>query len=251
MKNKGPRILVIDIETSPIEAYVWGLWDQNVAVNQIMKDWKIISVAWKWVDGEPEQHDIRNQTEFSLLKRIRNILNEADIVVTQNGKKFDIKKINARLVIKHIKPASSFQQIDTRELAKKYFGFSSNSLEYLSDRLNKKYKKLKHKDFPGMELWTECLKGNKKAWKAMKEYNIFDVLATEELYKKLIPFGSPVNMGVYYDSTDAVCSCGSKDFMENGHFYGAAGKFKRYRCKKCWAPMKHKTNLFKGKFRKV
>ncbi len=252
MKNKGPKILTIDIETKPIEAYVWGMYDQNIAVNQIKSDWEIISVAWKWLDQDKVWvEDRSNQTEFSILKKIRSVLCLADIVVTQNGKKFDIKKINARFAIKRIQPASSFQQIDTRVLAKKYFGFTSNSLEYMSDKLNKKYKKLKHKEFPGMELWLECLKGNKKAWAAMREYNIFDVLATEELYKKLIPFGSPINLSVYYDSENGICACGSTDFSKNGYFYSAAGKFQRYYCKKCGSELKNKTNSFKGKMRKI
>ncbi len=252
MKNKGPKILTIDIETKPIEAYVWGLYDQNIAVNQIKSDWEIISVAWKWLDQDKVWvEDRSNQTEFSILKKIRSVLCLADIVVTQNGKKFDIKKINARFAIKKIRPASSFQQIDTRVLAKKHFGFTSNSLEYMSDKLNKMYKKLKHKDFPGMELWLECLKGNKKAWAAMCEYNIFDVLATEELYKKLIPFGNPINFNVYNGSDGSVCACGSTDFRNNGFNYSPAGKYQRFECKKCGSELKSKTNMFKGRMRKV
>ena len=102
-----------------------------------------------------------------------------------------------------------------------------------------------------MELWTECLKGNKKAWVAMREYNIFDVLATEELYKKLIPFGSPVNFSVYYEGDQAVCSCGNTKFINNGHYYTAAGKFQRRQCTACRSSIRAKTNLFKGIIRKV
>lgn len=252
MSKLGPKVLIIDIETKPIEAYVWGLYDQNIAVNQIKNDWEIISVAWKWLDSKIVTQFGRNDyTEFQILKLIRKALNAADIVVTQNGKKFDIRKINARFAIKKIRPASPFQQVDTRQLAKKNFGFTSNSLEYLSDKLNKKYKKLKHKNFPGMELWIECLKGNEKAWSAMREYNIFDVLATEELYTKLLPFGININWNVYYGAEGAVCPCGSTDFHEDGHCYTSAGKYKKYECRKCGAPLKSNRNLFKGKMRKI
>lgn len=55
----------------------------------------------------------------------------------------------------------------------------------MTDKFCKKYKKLKHKKFPGHELWKECLKGNKEAWNEMRKYNIHDVLATEELYNVL------------------------------------------------------------------
>ena len=36
MSNR-PRIGVIDIETAPIVGNVWGLYDQNVGINQIEK----------------------------------------------------------------------------------------------------------------------------------------------------------------------------------------------------------------------
>lgn len=244
-----PKILIIDIETSPIEAYVWGLWDNNVALNQITKDWKIISWAAKWLDEKKViQYDLSGGLDESdILCKLWWLLNEADIVIGQNSKQFDVKKINARFIEYKMKPPASFQQIDTRLLAKKYFGFTANSLEYMSDKLCDKYKKLKHKKFPGMELWTECLKGNKKAWKAMAEYNIFDVLATEELYKKLAPWGVGINFNVYYGDEDAQCTCGSTEFRKNGYAYSATGKFQRFECKKCGAELKSRQNLNKNK----
>ncbi len=243
-----PKILIVDIETSPIEAYVWGLYDQNVALNQIQKDWQIISWAAKWLDDKKViQRDISNNTEKEILLELWQLLHDADIVVGQNSKQFDVKKINARFIQLLLGPPSSFQQIDTRLLAKKHFGFTSNSLEYMSDKLCTKYKKLKHKKFPGMELWTECLKGNKKAWKAMAEYNIFDVLATEELYKKLAPWGVGINFNVYYGDEDARCTCGAKDFCKNGYQYTSTGKYQRFECRKCGAELKSRQNLNKNK----
>lgn len=238
-----PKILIIDIETAPMEVFAWGLYDQNIALNQIKKDWSIMSFAAKWLDKkEVIQQDISDYTELQLLSRLWILLNDADIVVGQNSKQFDIKKINARFIQHELSPPSSYQQIDTRQLAKKYFGFTSNSLEYMSDKLCKKYKKLKHKKFPGMELWTECLKGNKKAWTAMAEYNIFDVLATEELYKKLQPWDNSINFNVFYGDEGAYCPCGSTDFYKNGYTYSSRGKFQRYSCKKCLRELKTRQN---------
>lgn len=244
-----PKILIVDIETSPIEAYVWGLWDNNVALNQIVKDWRIISWAAKWLDDKKVmQYDLSGGLdEKDILCKLWWLLNDADIVIGQNSKQFDVKKINARFIQHKMKPPSSFQQIDTKLLAKKHFEFTSNSLEYMSDKLCKKYKKLKHKKFPGMELWTECLKGNQKAWKAMAEYNIFDVLATEELYKKLAPWGTGINFNVYYGDEDARCTCGSTEFHKNGYAYSSTGKFQRFYCKKCGSELRSRQNLNKNK----
>ena len=30
-----PKVLVFDIETAPMLGYVWGLWENNVALNQV------------------------------------------------------------------------------------------------------------------------------------------------------------------------------------------------------------------------
>lgn len=244
MKNKGPKVLIIDIETTPILAHVWSIWEQNVGLNQIEQDWKIMSFAAKWLDNKNViQVDMEKHSERRLLNHLHQLMDEADIVIGQNSKQFDVKKIYARFVHHDMKPPSSFQQIDTKLLAKKHFNFTSNSLEYLSDKLCKKYKKLKHKKFPGMELWTECLKGNKKAWKAMREYNIFDVLTTEELYKKLAPYDKGgVNYSLYNPQSNDTCSCGSTDFYKNGYVYLSTGKYQRYQCKKCGAEKRHWKN---------
>ena len=37
--RQGPKVLVFDIETSPIISYVWGLWNNDVGLNQIHTDW--------------------------------------------------------------------------------------------------------------------------------------------------------------------------------------------------------------------
>lgn len=243
-----PKILIVDIETSPIEAYVWGLWDNNVALNQVKKDWQIISWAAKWLDQKKiYQMDQGHDTEETLLVTLRRLLDEADIVISQNGKKFDIPKIYARFILNGIKQPSSFQQIDTRKVAKKVFGFTSNSLEYMSDKLCLKYKKLKHQKFPGMELWTECLKGNRAAWKEMRRYNKWDVLTTEELYKKLAPWDTSINFNVYYGDKDAKCSCGGTEFSKNGYMYTSVGKYQRFECKNCGAELRSRQNLNKNK----
>ena|ERR1700677_364847 len=243
-----PNILTIDIETSPIIARVWGLWDNNVALNQIVEDWKIISFAAKWLD-DPKvvQMDTEKHTEKVLVKALRALLDTADIVIGQNSKKFDIKKINAKIHEYGLKPPSSFQQIDIMQLAKKNFAFTSNKLEYVTKKFNKKYTKQTHGKFPGQELWNECLAGNKAAWKEMRKYNIYDVLATEERYKGIAPWGTGINFNAYYGDEDAVCSCGCKEFQKNGYAYTANGKYQRYYCKDCWAELRSRQNLNKNK----
>lgn len=244
----GPKTLLFDIETSPILAYVWRLWDQNVALNQIHTDWHVLSWSAKWL-GDPahktmymDQRNAKNiENDKAILKSLWKLLDEADIVITQNGRSFDQKKLNARFVIHGFQPPSSFKHIDTKVLAQKHFGFTSNKLEYMTDKLCKKYKKLKHTKFAGFEMWRQCLAGNLAAWKEMEKYNKYDVLSLEELYTKLVPWDN-VNFSVYSPGKKPVCSCGSKEFKKQGWYYTGTGKYQRYRCKKCGSETRDKTN---------
>lgn len=244
------KILVFDIETSPIISNVWGLWDQNVGLNQIKQDWHVLSWSAKWLGDPPSKIMYMDQRkakvledDTTILKGIWKLLDEADIVVTQNGKKFDQKKLNARFIIQGLQPPSSYKHIDTRQIAAKHFGFTSNKLEYLTDKLCKKYKKLKHSKFSGFELWRECMAGNLAAWKEMEKYNKYDVLSLEELYFKLIPWDTAINFNLFNDSSELSCGCGKPDYVKNGVVYTATGRYQRYRCMGCGSELRDTKNL--------
>ncbi len=256
--HKDLKVLLFDIETSPIVAYVWGLFDQNIALNQIKEDWTVLSWSAKWLGDPPskimyaDQRGVRDKkSEFRILKEIWELLDSAQVVVTQNGKRFDSKKLNARFAIHGLTAPSPYKHIDTLELAKNTFAFTSNKLEYMTDKLCVKYKKIKHEEFGGFDLWKECLAGNIKAWKVMEKYNKYDVLSLEELYTKLRAWGQPVNFNIYSGSTEAVCNCGSSQLEKRGFNHTASGKFQRYQCKGCgaWFSDKGAKNnlLSKGK----
>lgn len=231
-------MLYLDLETKPTISYTWGLFDQNVGLNQIIEDWSILAMGARWA-SDPEGHvmymDLRDSTDFTddrkIVRAVRKLLDEADVVVTQNGKAFDIKKFNARCLEHGLQPPSSFKQIDTYLVAKKHFSFTSNKLEYMSDKFCKKYKKLKHDKFPGFDLWKECLAGNKEAWDEMEKYNKHDVLSLEELHHALAAWDSSINFSLFED--DETCQCGGTDFKKNGFFYSGVGVFQRWKCTKC------------------
>jgi len=192
-----PNVLILDIETSPLVGFVWGLFDQNIPLNMLIKDWFILSFSAKWLgssESEVIYADQRNKKGKSLhndkplLVKIKKLLDKADIVITQNGISFDMKKINARLIEHGLDAPTHYKNIDTLRIAKKHFGFTSNKLEYMTKKLCTKYKKQEHSDFSGFKLWDECLKGNMKAWKSMEKYNKYDVLSLEELFLKLAKY---------------------------------------------------------------
>jgi len=235
----SPKVLLLDIETSPVLAYVWSLWKQNVGLNQIAEDWCILSFCAKWL-GNPnviyrdnsKQRNVEDDTK--LLKALWKLLDEADIVVAQNGKKFDVRKINARFLLAGMPPPSPFHIVDTLLEARKHFALTSSKLEYLTDKLCTT-KKRKHQKFPGFELWSQCLQRNPEAWEEMRLYNIDDVISLEELYLILRPWidGHP-NVANYSEPDKPSCpKCGSDDVSQKGHRHTQVGRYARYRCNGC------------------
>jgi hypothetical protein len=255
-EKKRPRILLLDIETKPLTSFVWQLWDNNVALNQIKEDWSILSWSAKWL-GEDEvfyqdnRHSKNLEDDKELLKDLWKLIDESDILVGHNIRKFDDKRISARFIANGFKSPSSYRMEDTMILAKARFGFTSNKLEYLTGKLCKKFKKLDHAKFPGFKLWDECMKGNVEAWDEMQAYNQRDVESLEELYLILKPWDKKgYNVNVFNESEEISCTCGSVEFSKNGFVYSNTGKFQRYTCKKCGAETKSKENLLSKEKRK-
>ncbi len=238
--NKA-KILTLDIETSPLQSFHWGLFDQNISLDMIKIDWTILSFSAKWFGQKKVQFfctggrgvdKVRDDKE--LVKKLWQLLDEADIVVTQNGVAFDIKKINTRMLVHGLPPYSPVKMVDTLLIAKARFGFTSNKLAFLSKVLNKT-KKSSHKKFPGFELWEQCLADNPAAWNEMRKYNSIDVIATEELYMKLRPwYDRHPHMGLFSEGSKPVCpKCGSDDLVKDGTRAIMAGVQQRYRCRDC------------------
>lgn len=244
MPTKSPKVLVLDVETSPIVAYVWSRKNINVALNQIKDDWAVIAWAAKWLDDSPsevmykDQRNAKNvKADKKLLQPLWKLLNQADIVLTQNGTSFDGPRLNARFILHGMKPPSPYRHLDTYRIARRVAQFTSNRLEYLTTHLCKKYKKLTHAKFPGMQLWKECLAGNKKAWDEMKTYNIHDVLATEELYH-ILKAWAPESMPKPYliaESTQQCGVCGSANMVSNGLRSTNKKTYRRLNCLSCGA----------------
>lgn len=249
-RYKGPKVLLLDIETSPIIASVWGIWNQDVPLNMIEKDWSILSYSAKWLgDNRMFYEDVRGQRDINddsrLLKGIWKLLDEADVIVTQNGKKFDIKKLNARFIINGMNAPSSFEHIDTKQIASKNFAFTSNKLEYMAQKLGLKQQKSKHKKFSGFELWRQCLANNREAWKEMEHYNKQDVLTLEELYLKLRGWGNGgINLNLYIEDLNFQCgTCQSTQLRKKGFRITKGGKYQRYICVDCGSQFRSRKNL--------
>ncbi len=233
VKPTLPRILSFDIETAPARGEFWGLFKQNIGINQILKDPFIICWSAKWL-GEDEilssivsPSAARDGNDGRVAYEMWRLLNEADIVVAQNGDRFDIPWVNARLLLWGMPPPIPYQTVDTLKVLKK-FKFISRKLDYISGLFFGRHKlKTEH------QLWTRCGDGDREALAEMLAYNKEDVVLLEDLYLLLRPWikGHP-NLNLFTDET--VCpACGKPDLLPiEGKFYGTkVGKYPILRCK--------------------
>jgi len=226
------KVLFVDIETAPNLAHVWGLWQQNVAPSQLIESSYMMCFAAKWL-GESrvmyysEHHDGRE----AMANAIHALLDEADVVVGYNSKRFDVPHINTMLIDEGLLPPSPYKHVDLWRAVKARFLFPTNRMDYVCQKLGIPGK-IKH---GGHSLWVRCMAGDDKAWATMRRYNRQDVKMTEALYLKLLPWipGHP-NMGLYVEEDGMLCpKCGGDHLHRRGFATTSVGKFQRFQCRFC------------------
>lgn len=239
------KLLILDIETAPTAAYVWGMWEQNVAMNQIIKPGYVLSYAAKWLGSdEVVCQSLHNSTKEDMLQGVHNFLSEADAVIHYNGKRFDIPTLNREFILMGLKPPATYKQIDLLPVIRQQFKFPHNKLDYVARALGCGGK-LKH---AGFDMWIGCMENDSDSWEQLQEYNVEDVIITEKVYYKVLPWiKNHPNVGVHNDEADACPNCGGKHLEKRGFSFTSAGKYQRFQCKDCgtWSRAK-KTMAVKG-----
>lgn len=234
-----------------MKSYTWGIWQQNISLNQIMEPTYVLCYAAKWLGDKKVLFDSVNNykgkdASKKMLKTIHKLLDEADVVCTYNGKAFDIKHLNREFLKHGMTPPSPYKQLDLLQVVKGQFKLPSNKLDYISQYIGIG-KKLSN---GGFELWPKCMAGDQKAWSVMERYNKQDTLLLEKLYYKLLPWipRHPLRF-----SSEANCpQCGSVDLQKRGTAKNKVGVYQRYICNSCgsWAKgdiiSKHIQNKYKA-----
>lgn len=224
------RTLVVDIETFPTSAYVWGLFDQNVGLSQIVQPGDILSWSAKWAgDGSIYFSGLNMATHEEMMAGLWEMLNEADEVVGWNSNSFDLKLINAAFAVLGWGPPSPYKKVDLMRTVKQHMKFVSNKLDFVSGQLGVGHK-LEHQ---GFDLWVQCMQGDRNAWKIMREYNEQDVLLTERVYERLRGW---ITTGVNRSAVELghVCpSCGGNHLQSRGTARTTTMTYKRYHCQSC------------------
>lgn len=248
------KTLFIDLETAPNLAHVWGLWNQNVSIHQLIDSGYTLCFAAKWKGNSGiEFHSIFSEGSTAMIQRAFELIEEADAVVHYNGNKFDMPTLHKEFLLKGYSPPAPYKNIDLLRTVKKAFRFPSNKLDYMTQILNLG-SKTKH---IGHELWIRCMNLDEEAWKMMEEYNIQDVLLLEKLYDRLLPWiSNHPNTLLYKDQTELPeneelqCPiCQSRRYQKRGYYYTNTCKYQRYKCSSCGHWYKTTANVYKSKLK--
>ena len=231
------KVLFFDIETAPNMSYVWGQWQQDVIDH--VREWYVLCFSYKWEDKKQthvvsiDDFDLYkkdSENDFEVVKKLWELLDEADIVIGHNSDAFDIKKANARFAYHNLGPTSHYQTVDTLKIARKYFKFNSNRLGHLGEHLGLGGKEVTG----GFQTWAGCMKGDAKAWATMKKYAKQDVDLLVDVYERLRPWATNHPNRNVIDATSHACpTCGSNKLQKRGNRRTRTMTYRQLQCLRC------------------
>lgn len=236
IKKEPAKVLLFDIETAPLITYLWRRNQKYVKDEYVIEDWYVICWSAKWLfeDGTIEAcvtpEESRNRDDERIVKKLWDLLDEADITITHNGDRFDIKHMNGRFAKYGLNMPSPYQNIDTYKAARKRLKVPSLSLDYLA-----KYFDLEQKDDTDFQLWVDCMHGDEDQLDRMQKYCTKDVKVLEDVYLQLRPFiTSHPNLGLFIQTDTKACpACGSEDLKKCGTYTTTVNMYDAYRCQDC------------------
>lgn len=233
-----PKVLFLDIETLPNTVFSWGLKvDGWLPHDNIVGERHIACAAWKWLGGSKVHVATarigKPEPDRRVLAKLHKAFEEAHAVVAHNGDFFDVPWLYTRWIALGFPPPRPIIQIDTKKLAKRYFYFNSNRLDYLGQHLG-----LGGKIKTDFDLWKRVYAGDRQALAEMVAYNKQDILLLEQVFLKLRPWvQSKLNAALFVED-EALASrtcpaCKEPKLIRNGSNWTRTGERRLYLCKAC------------------
>ena len=227
------RRLFLDIETSPIQVFVFRLNDKSnayISHKSIIKDAGIICICWKWA-GTKRVHSLTwdaKQSDKAMLKKFIPILDSATEIVMQGGDRFDLPWIRTECLVHGIPMAPKYPTVDTLKKSRQKFYFPSNRLDYLGNRL------IGENKLPTtFGLWRDIvLHKSERSLRTMVRYCKQDVLLLEKVFDRMAPYIESASSIARYASDCP--ECGSSKTVVQAKRKRASGSVHiTFRCKDC------------------
>lgn len=238
LEARAPKILFFDIENAPSVVVSFSRFNVNFGQDNVLEEggW-MLTACYKWA-GESKIHKLCLTPEEALARDDSSIVaglyeafEEADLVVAQNGDRFDVPLLKTRGLVNGFPPFKTVRSIDTLKMARQ-LKFNSNRLDSLGAQLGLG-RKVQH---TGIDLWVRCMNGDADALREMLEYNEQDVVLLEAVYNKLRAYDTRhPNLGQYYSDNNSRCpACGSHNLTATGHsVFTPVSEFAEIVCEEC------------------
>lgn len=236
------KVLTVDIETQRAQVEVWSLWDKYIPIDRIKSPTRMLCFAAKWRDEDevgfyPAWKDDDTKAYYKMIEAGWHLYDEADVVVTWNGDRFDNQWFASEFLRLKMGPPSPYRSLDLIKVVKKHFGRGLMSLKLdWSARQVLGDQKVPH---GGTDLWHDIRYGTKKeqaaAQKLMMDYNIHDTILTERLLEEYLPW-TGVNFAIYDEDNASrfVCPfCESTNLQRRGFAPTRTYQYQRYFCNDC------------------
>jgi hypothetical protein len=226
------RTLCLDIETTPILCWTWGLWNQNINPVQVVKPSQLLCWAAKWVgESDMEFRGLKPDGRKRMMQRLWKLVDEADVILHYNGQRFDVPRVQREFLELGMLPPSPFKHIDLLKTARRQFRFDSNKLDQVGKQLGLGRKE----EHEGFRLWIRCIDGEASAWDRMRRYNERDVRLTEKVYGIFRPWVVAHPSHAAFAGERVCPKCGSGMLERRGYTTLSTGKYGRLHCKTCGA----------------
>jgi hypothetical protein len=231
--KSSAKILVVDIERLPGLARIWEPKTRYVNINNFTRMPSLLCFAAKWYGSKATEFHAAWDDRDAMLQRAWDMYNEAEIVVTYNGVRFDNKHLKSDWLVAGMPPPAPWKDVDLYAVNSRTFGFESKSLQHLCYRLGLDLKS-GHYDAVMAE---KCMDGDPAAQKTMARYNKGDVKITEQAYDRLrgwIPSHPHSLMGTA-DDRRTCNQCWGDNLERNGTKLAQQITYTMYRCLDCGA----------------
>jgi hypothetical protein len=243
----GFKVMPLDIETAPMEAFVWDGKVEYVGHGMVEQHTTVLCASYrdpadskiKTVSVSPATaRTVRN--DRAVCKHVHSLLThcgeENIIILAQNGDRFDLPKLKARFIYYRFRPLPPLKSIDTLKLLKQ-FRFDYNRLDFIDKHLNG-IGKVETRGFP---MWRDIIstrstpEKRKAAMKEMLSYCEGDILALERVYAAILPYADLPHNANLWQRTYLHCPNCGKDglrYAEKPHFTRVRA-YRRMSCKFC------------------
>jgi hypothetical protein len=238
------KVLLWDVENTPMSVHSWSLWPKHIPTGMIIESSELLCFGAKWL-GKPTKVYDQRMGYVEMLTVLRDLLTEADMVVSWNGQRFDTKKANTEFIKHGLTPPAPYKEVDLMKVAKSKMAFASNKLDWVAQELGVGRKV----DTGGFDLWKGVMAGDEAAWRKMRRYQKQDVDLLEELFYKFRPWIKiPHPMA---EGEDICRVCKSPNLQKRGFATSLQGKYQRFQCNSCGHWMNGTTRIPSTNLREI